>query len=239
MVICTILLIGCSNTSTNENKKQSENIEVKVIMPDGLPAVGIAKIVKEKPEIKNGYNINYNIEKTPDTLSTAVMKQEADIAIVPSNMADIAYNKTGNYKIAGTIGMGYIIKSLNEEYKSITKSKIGYPQATIIVKSDFYNDNKEFISNFLNNVDESVKFAIDKSAYIIGFSVAFPTLYNAVLGYLNSIDRNINEMMDIYSVRIIEKIRYVYIPSIKIKLALIVILTFSLGIKVVIAGEIL
>ncbi len=78
----------------------------------------------------------------------------------------------------------------------------------------------------------------DKSAYIIGFSVVFPILYNAVLGSLNSIDKNINEMMDIYSVRIIEKIRYVYMPSIKIKLVPILISTFSLGIKVVIAGEI-
>lgn len=286
MVLCTILLIGCSDTSTNENKKQSENIEVKVIMPDGLPAVGMAKIVKEKPEIKDGYNIDYNIEKTPDTLSTAVMKQEADIAIVPSNMAAIAYNKTGNYKIAGTTGMGSfylvstedidnfkdlegmevgntgkgltpdittqyilkendinnnnvnfnytssaselvpmlatgklntaivpepalsalttkkpemkIIKSLNEEYKSITKSKIGYPQATIIVKSDFYNDNKEFVSKFLNKVDESVKFAnsnpeeVGNYAQDIGVStekgIVSKSIKNANLKFINISD---------------------------------------------------
>ena len=41
------------------------------------------------------------------------MKQEPDIAIVPSNMAALVYNKTSNYQIAGTTGMGsfYLVSS--------------------------------------------------------------------------------------------------------------------------------
>ncbi len=34
------------------------------------------------PHIQEGYEIKYTIEKTPENLSTSVMKQEPDIAIV-------------------------------------------------------------------------------------------------------------------------------------------------------------
>ena len=57
--------------------------------------------------------MKYTLEATSDALSTDVMKETLDIAIVPSNMAAIAYNKTSNYQIAGTVGMGsfYLVSS--------------------------------------------------------------------------------------------------------------------------------
>lgn len=241
LAICIACLSGC--TSKEDLK---EDISVKVSMPDGLPSIALSKLAFENKNIKDGYNVNYNIEKTPDNLSTTVMKEEADIAVVPSNMAAIAYNKTKNYEIAGTTGLGSfylvsnddiggvkdlkgkevantgkgltpdittkfiiksnglnekdinftyvnsanelvpmiasekantaivpepaltalkiknpeikVVKSLNEEYKEITKSDYGYPQATIIVKSDFAKNNKEFINLFLEEVKESIIF---------------------------------------------------------------------------------
>ncbi|CEO31997.1 ABC transporter substrate-binding protein [Paraclostridium sordellii] len=241
LAICIVCLSGCSS---KENLK--EYVSVKVSMPDGLPSIALSKLAFENKNIKDGYNVNYNIEKTPDNLSTTVMKGEADIAVVPSNMAAIAYNKTKNYEIAGTTGLGSfylvsnddiggfkdlkgkevvntgkgltpditnkfiiksnglneedinftyvnsanelvpmivskkantaivpepaltalkiknpeikVVKSLNEEYKNITKSDYGYPQATIIVKSDFAKNNKEFVNLFLEGVKESIIF---------------------------------------------------------------------------------
>lgn len=247
MIKILILAIGIaclSGCSSKENLK--EDVSVKVSMPDGLPSIALSKLAFENKNIKDGYNVNYNIEKTPDNLSTTVMKGEADIAVVPSNMAAIAYNKTKNYEIAGTTGLGSfylvsnddiggfkdlkgkevvntgkgltpditnkfiiksnglnekdinftyvnsanelvpmivskkantaivpepaltalkiknpeikVVKSLNEEYKNITKSDYGYPQATIIVKSDFAKNNKEFVNLFLEGVKESIIF---------------------------------------------------------------------------------
>ena len=241
LAICIACLSGCSS---KENLK--EDVSVKVSMPDGLPSIALSKLAFKNKNIKDGYNVNYNIEKTPDNLSTTVMKGEADIAVVPSNMAAIAYNKTKNYEIAGTTGVGSfylvsnddiggfkdlkgkevvntgkgltpditnkfiiksnglnekdinftyvnsanelvpmivskkantaivpepaltalkiknpeikVVKSLNEEYKNITKSDYGYPQATIIVKSDFAKNNKEFVNLFLEGVKESIIF---------------------------------------------------------------------------------
>ena len=241
LAICIACLSGCSS---KENLK--EDVSVKVSMPDGLPSIALSKLAFKNKNIKDGYNVNYNIEKTPDNLSTTVMKGEADIAVVPSNMVAIAYNKTKNYEIAGTTGLGSfylvsndniggfkdlkgkevvntgkgltpditnkfiiksnglnekdinftyvnsanelvpmivskkantaivpepaltalkiknpeikVVKSLNEEYKNITKSDYGYPQATIIVKSDFAKNNKEFVNLFLEGVKESIIF---------------------------------------------------------------------------------
>ena len=78
----------------------------------------------------------------------------------------------------------------------------------------------------------------NKAPFIIGVSVVFPILYEGVLGALNNIDKNIIEMVDIYNLHILDKVRYIYLPSINIKLIPILVSTLSLAFKVVIAGEI-
>ena len=118
MILSMLTFIGCGNNNVaqNETKKQvAETKEIKFVAPDGLPAIAVAKLIKEKPEVKAGYNINYTIEKNSEGLSTSVMKSEPDIAIVPSNLAAIAFNKNKEYKIAGTVGFGsFYIGSTNE-----------------------------------------------------------------------------------------------------------------------------
>lgn len=248
IALCLLALVGCSSTKDEE---LVEDIKVKVVAPDGLPSISISKLAKENTLIKEGYELTYNIEATSETLSTTVMKQEPDIAIVPSNMAAIAYNKTSNYQIAGTIGMGSfylvssedigsiseivgkevgntgkgltpditvqsllkekginpeeinfnyvnsagelvpllatgkiktgfvpepaltgllaknsdmkIIASLNEEWKIANDTKNGYPQSTVIVKSDFAKENEEFVNDFLNQLSSSVDWANENS----------------------------------------------------------------------------
>ena len=116
--LATTLLVGCSQkTDNSQNQKPTTTKEISVISPDGLPAMSIAKIAKEKPTIKDGYNVTYSVINTTEALSTSVMKQEPDIAIVPSNMAALAYNKTGNYQIAGTTGMGSFYLVSTEDIK--------------------------------------------------------------------------------------------------------------------------
>lgn len=251
MLFAILTFAGCgNNTAQNEtsNKESTETKEVSVVIPDGLPAISIAKLIKEKPEIKKGYSVNYTIEQNSDSLSTSVMKGEPDIAIVPSNLAATAYNKNKQYKIAGTVGWGsfYIgttkenqniedlkgkeiynigkgltpdiiaktilkdkginvdkdvtfsyvegvnelapiilsgktdyavipepalstvqaknsnfktMLDLNEEWKKINNSEYGYPQSTIIVKSDLYDKDKDFVDQVLNQIKISTEWA--------------------------------------------------------------------------------
>ncbi|MEG1002595.1 ABC transporter substrate-binding protein [Clostridium sp.] len=246
VVLSVFMFIGC----TSDKKAEETAKEIKVVVPDGLPAMGAAKLIKDNPKIEDGYNVNYTIEKTPENLVTDVMKGDADIAIVPSNVAATQYNKGVGYKIAGTTGWGSfylvstekinnidelkgkdiynigkgltpdivtrdilkslglnvdkdvtfsylngitelaptilsgkakfavvpepalsqvlakkpdlnIVMNLNEEWEKLNKTDYGFPQATVIVKEDLIKNNKQFVDKFLEQLDNSVKFAVD------------------------------------------------------------------------------
>lgn len=101
-------LVGCGSSQNikQEVKETTETKEINFVVPDGLPAIASAKLIKEKPDIKDGYNVNYTIEQSPESLITSAVKGEVDVAIVPSNAASTVYNKNKKYKIAATIGWG-------------------------------------------------------------------------------------------------------------------------------------
>ncbi|MGL5311785.1 MAG: ABC transporter substrate-binding protein, partial [Peptostreptococcaceae bacterium] len=131
VVLGSALLVGCSQTDTENSEPSNEEAvtkDITVVSPDGLPSIAIAKLAKENPTIKEGYNTTYSVLNTSETLSTSVMKEEPDIAIVPSNMAAIAYNKTSNYKIAGTVGMGsfYLVSTEDiKEFSDLVGKEVG------------------------------------------------------------------------------------------------------------------
>lgn len=245
-IMSIFVFTACGNDLAKENTKQAEEMkEINFTVPDGLPAVSVSKIIKEKPEIDKSYNINYTIEQSSDALSTSIMKEEPDIAIVPSNLAAVVYNKNKSYKIAGTVGWGSfyigssdssvtsvdmlkgkevynigkgltpdiitrtvlkdkgidtdkeinfsyvdgvselapvilsgkaqyavipepalstvqmkngnfkIIMNLNDEWKKMNNSEYGYPQSTVIIKSELIDNDKEFVSKIMNEIKES------------------------------------------------------------------------------------
>jgi len=116
IIFSLLLAISMVFTFVACNKKEEANIvkkEISFVVPSGVPATAISKMIKDNIQIENNYNINYSIENTSDTLATAVMKGEPDIAIVPSNLAAQAYNKGLGYKLVGTTGLGalYLIST--------------------------------------------------------------------------------------------------------------------------------
>lgn len=98
--ILLISLYGCSN-----NKVTYEEKEIRLITPDGLPSIGISKAIDSNEKIEH-ITINYEVQKTSDLLVSELMKGEAELAIIPSNLTLQAYKKGLDYKIAGTIGWG-------------------------------------------------------------------------------------------------------------------------------------
>ena len=94
------------------------------------------------------------------------------------------------------------------------------------------------IPNLVLIVLALIWFNKDNTPYIVGFTVVFPILYDSVLGAMRGIDKGIIEMANIYNISIREKILKIYMPSIIFRLVPIMISTFSLAFKVVIAGEV-
>ncbi|MCR8746402.1 ABC transporter permease [Romboutsia lituseburensis] len=78
----------------------------------------------------------------------------------------------------------------------------------------------------------------DNAPYIVGILVVFPILYENILGALSSIDKTLLEMSNVYKLDLKDKIIKIYVPSIKFRLATIIVSTMSLGLKIVIAGEV-
>lgn len=150
------IFVGCGSKDPKE---------IKVVVPDGLTSMATAKMMKEKPEITKGYNVSYSIEKTPENIVTSVLKGEADIAIVPSNVAATQYNKEAGYQVAGTIGWGSFYLVTTEGDKKIEDLKgqeiynIGRGLTPDIVtkailKDKGFDPEKDFNFSYLNGVPE-------------------------------------------------------------------------------------
>ena len=208
----------------------------------------VTKLAYEKPIIDENIEIEYEFQNTPDLLASKILKGEADIAIVPSNLAAQAYNKEIPYKLVGTsvwgtlymmstedintfndlkgkeiysfgknltpdlvfkyvlrengidpdkdisitylnaaseVGPAFIsgktnlavlsepavtnilskkedakiIFDFNEEWSKITGIQMGYPQASLIIKADLIENNKEFVEKFIETYVENMKWS--------------------------------------------------------------------------------
>jgi len=95
---------------------------IRVIVPDGLPALSIVNMVSTTKEI-DGKKIDYKIEKLSDALVVNMLKREGDIAVVPSNFSAQLYNKNLGYKILGTVGWGSFYVVSRENIKSLEELK--------------------------------------------------------------------------------------------------------------------
>lgn len=78
----------------------------------------------------------------------------------------------------------------------------------------------------------------DKAPFIVGFAIVFPILYEGILNALNGVDSKLLEMCQIYKVSTKEKIKKIYVPTVVFYIMGILVSTFSLAFKVVIAGEV-
>ncbi|MBD7910181.1 ABC transporter substrate-binding protein [Clostridium cibarium] len=164
LILSIIFALGVfTQCSSNEQPKETKNI--KAVVPDGLTAMATAKLMKEKPEVEKGYNIEYSIEKTPENIVSEVLKGETDIAIVPSNVAATQYNKNAGYVIAGTIGWGsfYLVSAKSESSLEQLKGKeifnIGKGLTPdlitkIVLKEKGYNIESDFNFSYVNGVTE-------------------------------------------------------------------------------------
>lgn len=79
----------------------------------------------------------------------------------------------------------------------------------------------------------------DFMAIAVGFLVAFPIMYSAFHSEIKGVDGDLLKMARVYGVRPIDKIRFIYLPSIADCLFDTGKSTLSLTLKVIVAAEIL
>ena len=78
-----------------------------------------------------------------------------------------------------------------------------------------------------------------RSLPTIGFIMSFPIFYDAIIGAILNIDKNILEMAKVYEIGIGNLIKNIYLPSISFAICRIMVSTFSLTMKLVVGGEVI
>lgn len=136
---------------------------------------------------------------------------------------------------------------------SFIRTLISYICALVLsvflgILSSMYPVFKDFISplnSFVRTIPTLVLvvlaliwFTKESAPFIVGFAIIFPILYEGIQNSLTKIDNRIIEMTAIYEVCIFDKIRKIYLPTIKFYIMNIFVSTLSLTFKVVIAGEV-
>lgn len=182
MSLLIALFVSCgasTNHSDSQDESQqddlssSESFNINVVAPGGAPLLTMIKMFEEQPSLSENINITYEQVASPDLLSSKVMNGEADIAIVPTNLASVLYNKGAEYTLcASTVwGVQYLIGT--EEINSIEdlKGKEIYTFAkgmtpTIVLNYILSENNidveNDLTLNYFNSAQEIA------SAYIAG-----------------------------------------------------------------------
>ncbi len=164
-IMLLTFMAGCSNKKEKAKITNEETVTLKVVVPDGIPALTMAKIIKENKSIDKNIALDFSIEKTPDTLASKVLSKEADIAIVPSNLAAQAYNKGLDYKLSATSSWGsfFLISEENigdlnnlkgKEITTIGKSLTPDIILRYILKQQGLEPDKNVNLNYLNGATE-------------------------------------------------------------------------------------
>lgn len=126
--LCAFL--GCKDQSPSS---------ITIAVPDGGPALGMSYLMKEFPEIE-GVTVTYKIVDGANGIKAAVSSGEADVALMPTNMAALLYNGGLDIKLVGTNSHGllYLLSDDQEFTIESLKGKVlhtvgkgGTPEAVL------------------------------------------------------------------------------------------------------------
>lgn len=100
LLVLMLSFSGVSCAKENEGIKNDANIalngekkDVVIAVPDGAPALAIAKMIYDNAQLE-GYNITYKvIEGGATAISAAVINNEVDFLVAPTNLGAILHNK--------------------------------------------------------------------------------------------------------------------------------------------------
>ena len=135
LLICTLTLFTLVSCGNNDGlQKEDGKIVINVCVPDGSPAIAIAKLIKSHPEFE-GYKINYEVVTGAEGIGARLASGQATIAIAPTNVGAIQYNaNNGRYRLVATavqgalymVGKGEVVGTTTQEKLNSLKGKTVY-----------------------------------------------------------------------------------------------------------------
>ena len=79
-----------------------------------------------------------------------------------------------------------IVANLNDEWKNIIESDLGYPQSTLVVKEEVYNTNPKLVEEFISKLTESISLIYNNLG--IDTSILDKVLTRANISYTPVVD---------------------------------------------------
>lgn len=110
IIIITFMSFGLVACYNNEDN----NTTVKVLLPAGGPALGMAQMMHEVSTI-NDTKIEYEVVSGPESLVAGITSASHEIVIAPTNLGAKLYNGGSNYLFAGTISLGSLFLVSKED----------------------------------------------------------------------------------------------------------------------------
>ena len=106
----------------DNNQEDAKHYDVNLSMLAGPTSVGAINMVEESKNGESDFTINESVDGAPDALVPKLVSGEADLAIIPANLAATLYNKTeGKVKVLATNSLGvlYVVTKGDVEINSI------------------------------------------------------------------------------------------------------------------------
>lgn len=109
LILTVAMLSVFSFTGCSEKNETIEEKSIVIAVPEGGPALGMAYLMKHYPEKIGDTKVEYRIVSGAEGIKAAVTSGEADMAIMPTNMAATLYNKNlADIRVVGTNSYGLL-----------------------------------------------------------------------------------------------------------------------------------
>ena len=130
LLVLAVLAATFALTACADDKKPEEGndpVAIHVVVPDGAPALAIAKLLKDKPTFE-GYNVTYEIVAGAAEIGTKLTQGGAQIAVAPTNIAATLYNKKKEIALLASAvhGLVYMVGTGDAETLSDLKGNVVY-----------------------------------------------------------------------------------------------------------------
>lgn len=133
---------------SRDNINSLEELKGKEVYTFGkglTPDLIFQSILEKKGINKNSIKINYL--SGGNEVASLYLGKKVDTIVIPEPMLSKVLSKSPT---------STIVANLNDEWKNITNSDLGYPQSTLVIKEEIYETNPKFVKEFINKLTESI-----------------------------------------------------------------------------------
>lgn len=133
---------------SRDNINSLEELKGKEVYTFGkglTPDLIFQSILEKKRINKNSIKINYL--SSGNEVASLYLGKKVDTIVIPEPMLSKVLSKSPT---------STIVANLNDEWKNITNSDLGYPQSTLVIKEEIYETNPKFVKEFINKLTESI-----------------------------------------------------------------------------------